>query len=173
MKGANVKEKSSVLFISRGLIIIAILTASSLSFLLGFFVGKSTIKENPNTKPLQVANSPTDAKQQVPSQANAQPTEVVAQPVTAAPTVQTQEPKKIVYTIQVGAFENTSEAKALKAKLKKRGYKVYVTHPGSQGDVRLYKVRIGEFTTRQEAEVLSSKIKKTTGLQTFVTFKTE
>ena len=42
MKKTPFKENSSVFFIGRGLIIIAILVVSSLSFALGYFVGKST-----------------------------------------------------------------------------------------------------------------------------------
>jgi hypothetical protein len=40
MKRADLKEKSSVFFIGRGFIIIVILIVSSLSFTLGYFVGK-------------------------------------------------------------------------------------------------------------------------------------
>ena len=41
MKKTSFKEKSSVLFIGKGIIIVSIIVTSSLSFILGFFVGKS------------------------------------------------------------------------------------------------------------------------------------
>lgn len=181
MRGANSKEKPPAIFVSRGIIIIVILAAASFSFLLGFFVGKITVREQPNIRPLPAADASLETTNQVPPQGSVRPQDVAPLTEKATPqgeagvkeSSQKQQPRKIIYTVQVGAFENTSEADALKARLDKKGYKAYVTAPGPQGNGKLYKVRLGEFTSKQEAEVLSKKIKKSMGLQTFVTFKTE
>lgn len=50
MKKTELKEGSSVFLIGKGIIIAALLIISSLSFVLGYFVGKSTTKESPETK---------------------------------------------------------------------------------------------------------------------------
>ena len=41
MKRADSKDKSSVVYIGKGVIILAVIITASLSFVLGFFVGKS------------------------------------------------------------------------------------------------------------------------------------
>jgi cell division protein FtsN len=80
---------------------------------------------------------------------------------------QPSKPPKAVFTIQVGAFENTSYAKSLKTMLKKKGYSAYITPTKKEG--KLYKVCVGKFSKREEAKALLEKIKQTEGLQAFVT----
>lgn len=85
-----------------------------------------------------------------------------------------ESPARSVYTIQVGAFEDYSNANALKTRFIKRGYNAYVTFTGPERRGRLLKlckVWIGEFTYREEAEKVSAEIKKAEGLQAFVTLK--
>ncbi len=74
------------------------------------------------------------------------------------------------YTVQVGAFKNPEEADALKTKMSKKGYKVFVTPTKTKKQDILHKVMVGEYKTRKEAEVLSVKLKNSEGLRTFVTF---
>lgn len=184
MKKTVLKEKSSTFIIGRGLIIIAILIPSLVSFILGYFVGKTTTRENTEIKQLQEnlrnkeAPLNTQSQQQVQPQASDLSTDTELQTTgsqreAAGDTQQSQKPTKIVYTVQVGAFKDAPDADALKDRLGKKGYKTYTTLSESKREGRLYKVRIGEFSTRKEAEELSLKIKKAEGLQTFVTFKKE
>jgi hypothetical protein len=87
---------------------------------------------------------------------------------------QHKNPSRAVYTVQVGAFKNYSNAGALKARLIKRGYNAYVTFAGSEVKEKiskLCKVWIGEFNYREKAERVSEEIKKSEGLQAFVTLK--
>jgi DedD protein len=195
MKRADLKERSSMFIIGKGLIIAAILVTSSLSFTLGYFVGKSTIKEAPEIKPLQETPQDSDATPVERENLLSQPVETLPQQQSetkaAAPSVEPaskteaveikkepktresqklEKPTKIIYTVQVGAFKDAGEADALKARLDKKGYKVYVTRSEAKRDEKLYKVRIGEFSNRKDAEILAIKIKKTEGLQPFVTF---
>ncbi|MEW6162361.1 MAG: SPOR domain-containing protein [Nitrospirota bacterium] len=160
MKKTDFKEKSSAFIIGRGLIITVIIVTSSLSFILGYLVGKSSTKEN-----LQDMNAP-------PIEARFQTETVKAQKEATRDSHQPRKSAKIVYTVQVGAFKDASDAEALKTRLDKKGYKANVTPSGSKRKARLYKVWIGEFSNRKEAEMLSMKIKKAEGLQTFITFKT-
>ncbi len=74
------------------------------------------------------------------------------------------------YTVQIGAFKNPEEAEALKTRMGKKGYKVFVSATKTQKREILHKVMIGLYSTRKEAEVLSIKLRNTEGLRTFVTF---
>src|SRR4030043_76893 len=53
MKQVDLKEKSSTFVIGRSLIIAVILFTSSISFIFGYFIGKSTPKEDSAIRPLQ------------------------------------------------------------------------------------------------------------------------
>jgi cell division protein FtsN len=186
MKKADLKEKSSAFVIGRGLIIAVILFTSSISFIIGYFVGKSTPKEGPAIRSLQ--ENPKDMSAlplDVTSQQKDQPQDIApseeerTQKTTgeinteAKNTQQLQQSSKIMYTVQVGAFKDAPEAESLKVRLDKKGFKASVLPSESKREGRLYKVWVGEFATKKEAEILSLKIKKTVGLQAFVTFKKE
>src|SRR4030042_2217040 len=83
-------------------------------------------------------------------------------------------PSRTVYTVQVGAFKDYSNADALKTSLIKRGYNAYVTFAGSESKERIFKlckVLIGEFKDMENAERVSIEIEKAEGLQAFVTLK--
>lgn len=187
MKKADLKEKSSAFVIGRGLIIAVILCTSSISFIIGYFVGKSTPKENPQIRSFQ--GNPKDVNAlplEVSSQQKDQPEDIVpseeerTQKTTGEidtealkNSQQPQKSTKIVYTVQVGAFKDAPDAESLKVKLDKKGFNAFVLPTESNRGERLYKVWVGEFATKKEAEILSLKIKKTEGLQAFVTFKKE
>jgi septal ring-binding cell division protein DamX len=83
--------------------------------------------------------------------------------------LQPQEPSEAIFTVQVGAFKNSSYAEALMAWLKEKGYSVYITLSGSKEGEKLYKVCIGKFIKREKAKTLSEKIKNSEGIQTFIT----
>jgi hypothetical protein len=78
-------------------------------------------------------------------------------------------PSGVIFTVQTGAFRNTSYAKAFETWLKEKGYSAYMTLSESKEGEKLYKVYIGKFTEREEAKTLSEKIKNSEGIQTFVT----
>lgn len=177
MKKTDLKEKSSVFLIGRSIFITAILITSALSFTLGYFVGKIA-----RPQPQPVENSITATRQASTEQKAVAPTLQPEQTQKTPETQQTQEtqetqktretPKTKKYTVQVGAFQNASDAERLKEKLDKKGYKTYINTSETKKHEKLYKVRTGEFKSRKEAEILSIKIRKTEGLQAFVTFRT-
>ncbi len=87
---------------------------------------------------------------------------------------QNNDPSRTIYTVQVGAFKDYSNADLLKARLVKRGYNAYLNFAESEGKKRIFelcKVRIGEFNDREDAERVSMEIENAEGLQAFVTLK--
>ncbi len=198
MKKYDLKEKSSVFYIGKGIIILCIIVTSSLSFMLGFFVGKNMALPVANQAsmitPLSDTvqnNIATDAKEPVPQQPQqipaAQTSEVqgpqekpehqkIKEAPESAETKKAQEnqnsPKKVKYTVQIGAFKSTAEADSLKTKFSKKGYKAFIFVSKTKKHEKLYKIMVGEFSNKKEAELLSIKIKKAEGLRAFVTIKT-
>jgi len=195
MKQAESKDRTSVMYIGKGVIIAAIIITASLSFTLGFFVGKSfrpspveqlsaaprqdiilpqpveLLKkdETVSLQPVSVEKPQIQASQETPITRQAQETKSVQK---TQETVKAAKTRK--YTVQVEAFKNTSTADALKEKLNKKGYKASVISVKTKKQENLLKVMVGEFTNRKEAEVMSVKLKKTENLQhAFVTFKSE
>jgi cell division septation protein DedD len=194
MKRADLKENSSVLFIGRGFIIAAIFITSSVSFTLGYFVGKSVRppvinqtaartpqnsaeQKDPVTYEKGVVNQQPEQLQEHRETQKTQETQQTQETQSSKETRETKEtketPKKRKYTVQAGAFKNVSDANILKEKLDKKGYKTYIALSGTKNHKKLYKVMLGDFAARKEAEILAVKIKKSEGLNTFVTFKTE
>ncbi len=200
MKRTEIKEMSSVFYIGKWTVIIAILITSSLSFTLGYFVGKSfqppvvnqttviPVQESAEQKNIESekkealvrqpeqTQKPQETQQTVKAQ-QAQETKKTQITKETKQTTETKETKKTLktrkYTVQTGAFKDISDANALKSRLDKKGYKTYIAPTETKTHKKLYKVMVGDFVTRKEAEVLSIKIKKAEGLKTFVTFKTD
>ena len=200
MKRTEIKETSSVFYIGKWIVIIAILITSSLSFTLGYFVGKSfqppvvnqttviPVQESAEQKNIESEKKealvqqpeqiqkPQETQETVKAQ-QAQETKKTQITKETKQTTETKETKKTLktkrYTVQTGAFKDVSDANALKSRLDKKGYKTYIAPTETKTHKKLYKVMVGDFVTRKEAEVLSIKIKKAEGLKTFVTFKTD
>lgn len=216
MKRTDLKEKSSVFFIAKWIIFLGIISTASLSFILGFFVGKSyrpdverqalvtpshevsvqkntgnEQKESSVQQPQQEMQAPTGTRipQETKQIADMQQTRVTQQTkgIEKPSTIQENKNDRQIqktggprnsstarkYTIQIGAFKNSSDAKALKTKFEKKGYKTSLITVTPKKHENLYKVMVGEFTTREEAELVSIKIKNAEGLKTFVTYKEE
>lgn len=197
MKRTEIKEMSSVFYIGKWTVIIAILITSSLSFTLGYFVGKSfqppvvnqttviPVQESAEQKNIESekkealvqqpeqTQKPQETQQTVKAQQAQEPqkTQITKETKQTTETKETKKTRK--YTVQTGAFKDISDANALKARLDKKGYKTYIAPTETKTHKKLYKVMVGDFVTRKEAEVLSIKIKKAEGLKTFVTFKTD
>lgn len=194
MKRADSKEKSSVFYIGKWVIILSVILTSSLSFILGFFVGKSyspSLQNQISAISQQESNAPKNRetektepfvqqqqtqefrktgelpKPQEPQQA--QQTKETKETKEAAKTQENSKTRK--YTVQAGAFKNAADADSLKTKLEKKGYKASVISSKTKKHETIHKVMIGEFPSRKDAELLSIKIKKAEGLRTFVTFK--
>ena len=175
MKKYDLKEKSPVFYLGKGVIILCIIVTSSLSFLLGFFVGKYTglpaANQASTITPLPDAiqhNIATDAKEPLPQEPGQIP---------AAQTPEVQEPqgkpedlkiketpespgmKKALQPDESGQNKeiqkNKENEKALAAKEPKKSQE----NQNAQKKVS-YAVQIGAFKSAAEADALKAKFSK-------------
>jgi cell division septation protein DedD len=228
MKDLDFKDKSSRRVFGTGIVIVIVVIFSSVSFVLGYFVGKVGRDDRaepfvraadgpvqPKASDLQPVKPESAAQSGLPS-SDTQAHEVVAagQPKDApAPDNNPQAlpgesekrgsgqspqpgvkerpavPKKEVsgaddsaeqasvqaneqvYTVQLGALKKAGEAKRLRAKFEKKGYKTFLVITMNKKHEKIYKIRVGEFRKKKEAEILALKLRKTEGLKAFVTVK--
>jgi cell division septation protein DedD len=119
------------------------------------------------------AEKPADSTKEVQLQDAVSPEEAETQSAAVEDkketSLQSQNPSDTIYTVQAGAFKNSSHAEALIARLKEKGYTAYITLSGAKNGGNLHKVCIGKFAKKEEAKTLSEKIRNSEGLQTFVT----
>lgn len=195
MKKTDLKEKSAVFYVSRTIIMISVIIISAIGFTLGFFVGKNfrspadmhasgnPQKEIAGQQTHQTPETQIPVEIQKPQEnknaKEAQPIEKAKEMIPSQPTLKAGESQETrnstssrKYTVQVGAFKNSSDAHALMLKLDKKGYHAAVIMTKAKNE-RIFKVLVGEFNAREEAEVFSIKLKKTEGLKAFVTFRTQ
>ena len=122
MKQADLKEKSSVFVIGKGIIVIVLTGIASLSFLLGFFVGKISRPPEMN-QPSAIADR-GNAEERNPVSAEQKTLPQQADPLQAG---EMQTPHDA---------GQTEAAKAVRLFLKRRG-----THPGASTTNELQKSR--------------------------------
>lgn len=67
--------------------------------------------------------------------------------------------KETVWAVQVGSFNNRSNALGLKDKLRKKNVHAFVERV-MNNNTAVYRVRVGPETTREKAEALQQKLKK-------------
>ena len=63
----------------------------------------------------------------------------------------------VFYTVQVGSFASSANARRLCSKLISQGYEAYTEEAG-RGDKRSYRVKVGRLNSRQEAVKLENKL---------------
>lgn len=125
------------------------------------------VEEPPKQIQSQVSVQPTEAYQ--PTETGPQSKAAEGKKETKEKSSKPPEPSKRIFTVQVGAFQNPSYAKAFMTWLREKGYSAYIILSGSKNGLKLHKVCIGKFTDRKEAKTFSEKIKNSERLQTFVT----
>ena len=64
------------------------------------------------------------------------------------------------YTVQIGAFQDQSQANRLLSSMKSKGYPVFIKQMESPDNKRWYRVRVGTFSTRDDAISYGDKIKE-------------
>ena len=74
-----------------------------------------------------------------------------------------------VYTIQVAALGEASNARDLMRELKRVGFDAYLIEPGAAGPDSLYRVRVGRFETRGSAQRTVSELENRLGLKMWIT----
>lgn len=72
------------------------------------------------------------------------------------------------YTVQVGAFAESSSAEELTKQLKEKGYSVSVIPPLPNENPALYKVRVGKFDNRDSATKSAEKLNKYKGVTSVI-----
>ena len=171
---------NSLLYGKLPLIIYTVLICS-LSFILGYYVGKSTKVPSSQSTLQKEALSSKQEKTEV-AQANikqkkslniqtAKKEQVKKEDIKPKPAVQTkpfpiQSKTTNYYTIQVGAFSSKSDAEKVKRRLQKKGYTVFI-NTSKRGKI-LYRVRVGRFLKRSDAEAAALKISINEKLKTFI-----
>lgn len=66
-------------------------------------------------------------------------------------------PRSGGYSVQVGALADSAGAEQLAAKLRKRGFSVYVA-PSAEATSNRWRVRVGPVATREEARALATRL---------------
>jgi len=99
-----------------------------------------------NTQPVKVVEKPS-------------PPQAIEEELPAKPEPKTKpDDAALRFIVQVGAFEQDSKAKEVRAKLEKAGIKTY-THIAQTKEGKRIRVRVGPFATKEEAQKTVDKIK--------------
>jgi cell division septation protein DedD len=152
MKRMDPRGKSSVFYIGKGVIILAIITASSLGFLLGFFVGKNMQPPVLNQAPVVMppaaaAPQNTDPlKQEATSQQQPVETPMSVQPGIQASqsTPENPQPHKTQTGVKSGPAQEQGK----------------VMDSGKTIPAKKYTVQAGAFKNASEANTLKTKLSK-------------
>jgi hypothetical protein len=184
----DIKERESIFFIGKWLVFFSIIVISSLSFALGYLVGRYYHADPMHTAP-SFFHEYSSGEMRTPFPGKEEPAEAAqadssgeSRPDHATGTYEQTGDDPVsqkeagqsstrTYTVQVGAFRQQADAAAFKDKFEQKGFMVFVQESLTKNHEKIYKVRVGEFRSRKEAERMSAKIKKAEGLSTFVTFK--
>jgi cell division septation protein DedD len=84
----------------------------------------------------------------------AKPTPPTASPVTAA-----KPQKRLVYSVQLGAYKSKQNADALVKSYKQKGYDAFTQKSTTAAKGTLYRVLIGKFDTKNKATFLMREIR--------------
>lgn len=173
--------------------LVILVLATSVSFGLGFFVGRSAVPVNTVIKEIKAPVINTRAPQMQSVKPAQKPIVEVA--IIKADTLEVKtalkpspprriksvraikvEPVKVKtvssgqirYSVQVGAFVTLKDAERIRKDFKARGYEAYVLRVGDTGEKAVFKVRLGEFIESDSARLLALKLKSIEGLSAFV-----
>ncbi len=162
--------------------------ATSASFTLGYFVGRSQAPVKTVVKEIRVPVSrpvaaPVPAIEVV-KPAPKPPVEIRSTPKPPPPRRINKKKKPVKdtvqagpvkmpsgqerYSVQVGAFETLIDAEKLRKEFDAKGYKSFVMRYAEPGQKAVFKVRLGEFMDSDKARLLSLKLKSIEGIAAFV-----
>jgi DedD protein len=166
MKQADLKEKSSVFVIGKGIIIIVLISISSLSFLLGFFVGKinrppeGTQPPDVITRERMTGNIPASpGTGTLPEQAEIpQPSGEVRTPQdntqanAAKPLINVSDTQKTQHPVS-GAVSNETQVKPIQETNKPDDTRESIK-------TKKYTIQVGAFKNESDAAALKAKLDK-------------
>ena len=167
----------------RLLLIIVLTVVSGGSFLLGYFVGKTT--PSPAASSVEIASTApeTISEKELPPPPSPVPAEAEEEaqgeePRVLRPAFETArkipaegEKKRAVkksgqgaYSVQAGVFKNRAHAEKLVTKLKGKDYPAFIQTSGKG----VYTVKVGKFDSRKDASAILNMLKRTEGIEGFV-----
>jgi cell division septation protein DedD len=190
MKKADSKDKSSVLYIGKGIIIVSLVITSSLSFVLGFYVGKNS-HSVPDNQISDLKFQETDTQ---PSQNELSSQQPVGLQQEGTKSVNTQETRKPQQGIRIEETkpdgkklpqqspsvhkeqETSSHKQSVKSDPKIAKENASSREPVKKQEAaqsRKYSVQAGAFKNTAEAETLKEKLSKKGYKATVITSKTK
>jgi len=161
MKKIDSKGKSSVFYIGKGIIILSVITASSLGFLLGFFVGKNMQPPAANQTPVvmpPVAAAPQNTDPLKQEALSSQPQHLPESPKGVQPAVQASQPT------QENRQPDKTHPTDKSGQMQEKG-KVQVAQ--ATAVTKKYAVQTGAFKNASEANTLKAKL-NTKGYKAFI-----
>ncbi|MEJ2697880.1 MAG: SPOR domain-containing protein [Candidatus Sulfobium sp.] len=179
MSDGDYRNRPSLHIPGKEFLIVIVVVFSSLSFTLGYLVGKSKRDDAPVPAVRAVETpSPRSGADTSGVQPEAEAGSGTDYPLSAgvvkpSPSKGKLQKGTISYTVQIGALSDEKDAEDFRTRYRKKGYKAYIVSAKDKRGETIYKIRIGEFRNRRDADLLSLKLRKTEGLNTFVTFKDE
>ena len=168
----------------RLLLIIVLTVVSGGSFLLGYFVGKTTPSPDTGSSVEIASKAPeTIAEPELPPLPPPVPAEAEEEAQKEEPRVLRPEfetPRKSpaestkkravkksvqgAYSVQAGVFKNRAHAEDLVTKLKGKDYPAFI----QTSDKGVYIVKVGKFDSQKEASAILNMLKQTEGIEGFV-----
>jgi DedD protein len=119
------------------------------------------VESAPATEPVQGEESTPPVASSPPVEPPVEETRSLAEAETSAESGReaTSEPAPRAggYSVQVGALADSAGAEQLAAKLRKRGFSVYVA-PSAEAGAKRWRVRVGPVATREEAQSLAKRL---------------
>jgi cell division protein FtsN len=168
----------------RGIAIAVLVTVSSASFALGFFVGRAAEREAPAEVITLPIGPEETAAPEAPKETEKQQRESL-RPVLQAPypppgreenhAVIRQNPEghdepgtADTYSVQVGAYSDNTDAEKIQENLLVKGYNAYIVKSTDRGRKTIYRVRVGDFNNKADAKRMVLKLKRLEGKSTFI-----
>lgn len=162
MKRTDLKENSPIFFIGKSIIIAAILITSSLSFMLGYFVGKNAEPPVVSQKPLpppQESVENKDAGTEKQGTVILQPDQIQE----ARQTVKANEPQETRQTPENKGTKQAAETKqtaTTTARLQEKKLTKEAEETQKIAKIRKYAVQAGAFKDVSDADALKAKLDK-------------
>jgi cell division protein FtsN len=170
MKQTDLKKKSSVIFLGKGIIILSIITISSVSFVLGFFVGKTSHPSAENYTPTVSLQDSAVQKEKAAEVAKALPVQTTVQNQETSQLVAPQDTKpsreiQLAETIQNKDPQQTIQPKAtekpkLKQDDKESDENLEPRKTSKTSKAKKYTLQAGAFKNASDANALKSKLEK-------------
>ncbi|MBN2106227.1 MAG: SPOR domain-containing protein [Deltaproteobacteria bacterium] len=79
--------------------------------------------------------------------------------------------ENLIYTLQLGSFQNNEVAAAFSSSLAAKGYASYIVQITVPDKGVVYRVRIGKYRSLEDAQKMAAELEKKEGISAFITSK--